>query len=95
MLHTSSGLGFKGSGGALNCAVLKEVELQGTFFVTANDPQRGSLAAFQVCRLDCHTSLSGRSLHYDLGYFLHYMEAKPAYAFAGYGSRLAYLAVDA
>ncbi|CDJ36875.1 uncharacterized protein EMH_0097920 [Eimeria mitis] len=28
--------------------VLKEVELQGTFFVTANDPQRGSLAAFQV-----------------------------------------------
>lgn len=29
-------------------AVVKEVELQGTFFVTANDPERGSLAAFQV-----------------------------------------------
>ncbi|CDI85770.1 coatomer delta subunit, putative [Eimeria praecox] len=28
--------------------VVKEVELQGTFFVTANDPQRGSLAAFQL-----------------------------------------------
>lgn len=28
--------------------VLKEVELQGTFFVTANDPQQGSLAAFQL-----------------------------------------------
>lgn len=28
--------------------VVKEVELQGTFFVTANDPERGSLAAFQL-----------------------------------------------
>lgn len=32
--------------------VLKEVELQGTFFVTANDPERGSLAAFQLTRED-------------------------------------------
>ena len=35
-------------GSSLCFAVVKEVELQGTFFVTANDPQRGSLAAFQV-----------------------------------------------
>lgn len=28
--------------------VFREVELQGTFFVTANDPQQGSLAAFQL-----------------------------------------------
>ncbi|KAL8446833.1 hypothetical protein Emag_004594 [Eimeria magna] len=48
--------------------VLKEVELQGTFFATANDPQRGSLAAFQLSpedkrfKMKCHPNVDKAAL---------------------------------
>ncbi|KAL8452701.1 hypothetical protein Emed_001265 [Eimeria media] len=48
--------------------VLKEVELQGTFFATANDPQRGSLAAFQLSpedkrfKMKCHPNVDKNAL---------------------------------